>query len=122
MTESRGDDRESDLQHFGEAAGRGPGQTAARLRRRPRLGAHHTPKNLLLAPSGEVGELCAELQWHPTGAPPQEWNADLRERVTDEVADVLIYLVRFADVCGIDPIAAAEQKIERNESRFPPLP
>lgn len=83
---------------------------------------HHTPKNLLLALSGEVGELCAELQWHPADVPPRDWDAALRERVADEVADVLIYLVRFADVCGIDPVAAAEQKIERNESRFPLLP
>jgi NTP pyrophosphatase (non-canonical NTP hydrolase) len=83
---------------------------------------HHTPKNLLLALSGEVGELCAELQWHPADATPETWDPELRLRVTDEVADVLIYLVRFADVCGIDPVAAAEQKIERNEARFPPLP
>lgn len=82
---------------------------------------HHTPKNLLLALSGEFGELCAELQWHPTDVPPRDWDAALRERVTDEVADVLIYLVRFADVCSIDPVTAAEQKIERNETRFPPL-
>ncbi|WP_300017478.1 nucleotide pyrophosphohydrolase [Pseudonocardia sp.] len=83
---------------------------------------HHTPKNLLLALSGEVGELCAELQWLPTDAASENWGPELRQRVTDEVADVLIYLVRFADVCGIDPVAAAEQKIEHNESRFPPLP
>jgi dCTP diphosphatase len=83
---------------------------------------HHTPKNLLLALTGEVGELCAELQWHPTDIAPESWDPELRQRVTAEVADVLIYLVRFADVCGIDPIAAAAQKIERNQTRFPPLP
>jgi NTP pyrophosphatase (non-canonical NTP hydrolase) len=83
---------------------------------------HHTPKNLLLALSGEVGELCAELQWLPADLAPANWDPELRRRVTDEVADVLIYLVRFADVCGIDPVAAAEQKIERNAARFPPLP
>lgn len=83
---------------------------------------HHTPKNLLLALSGEVGELCAELQWHPDEVPPPDWDPDLRERVTEEIADVLIYLVRFADVCGIDPVAAADRKVERNRARFPPLP
>lgn len=83
---------------------------------------HHTPKNLLLALSGEVGELCAGLQWYPTDVAPDAWDPDLRERIIDEVADVLIYLVRFTDVCGIDPVAAAGQKIERNQARFPPLP
>jgi NTP pyrophosphatase (non-canonical NTP hydrolase) len=81
----------------------------------------HTPRNLALALAGEVGELAAELQWTA--------DADLeghlaepaaRARLADEVADVLIYLVRFADVCGIDPLAAAYAKIDRNELRFPP--
>ncbi|MGH3586924.1 MAG: nucleotide pyrophosphohydrolase [Pseudonocardia sp.] len=80
----------------------------------------HTPKNLLMALSGEVGELISELQWHSDAdADPRAWDDGLRERVADEVADVLIYLVRFADVCAIDPIAAAHAKIERNEQRFP---
>ena len=82
---------------------------------------HHTPRNLALALVGEVGELCAELQWLRDDD-PRTWDDDLHERATDEVADVLIYLVRFADVCGIDPLAAAAAKIERNETRFPPLP
>jgi NTP pyrophosphatase (non-canonical NTP hydrolase) len=81
----------------------------------------HTPKNLLMALSAEVGELSAELQWlSEAEADPGSWDAELRERVTDELADVLIYLVRFADVCGIDPIAAGYSKINRNEERFPP--
>ena len=82
---------------------------------------HHTPRNLALALAGEVGELCAELQWVRDDA-LDAWSDDLRARVSDEVADVLIYLVRFADVCGIDLLTAAADKIERNEARFPPLP
>jgi NTP pyrophosphatase (non-canonical NTP hydrolase) len=81
----------------------------------------HTPKNLLMALAGEVGELAAELQWlSESEADPQAWDAELRERVSDEIADVMIYLVRFADVCSIDPLAAANRKIDRNETRFPP--
>jgi NTP pyrophosphatase (non-canonical NTP hydrolase) len=80
----------------------------------------HTPKNLLMALAGEVGELAAELQWlSESEADPRNWDAALRNRVSDEVADVMIYLVRFADVCGIDPVAAANAKISRNETRFP---
>jgi dCTP diphosphatase len=81
----------------------------------------HTPKNLLMALAGEVGELAAELQWlSEPEADPRTWNAGLHERVSDEIADVMIYLVRFADVCGIDPLDAAAEKIDRNEKRFPP--
>lgn len=80
----------------------------------------HTPRNLLMALTGEVGELVAELQWLTDAeADPTAWDADLRFRVSDELADVLLYLLRFADVCGIDPVAAAHAKIDRNELRFP---
>jgi NTP pyrophosphatase (non-canonical NTP hydrolase) len=82
---------------------------------------YHTPKNLLMALSGEVGELVSELQWlSDVEADPAAWDDGLRERIVDEVADVLIYLVRFADVGAIDLIAAANAKIVRNEERFPP--
>jgi NTP pyrophosphatase (non-canonical NTP hydrolase) len=43
-----------------------------------------------------------------------------RDRLADEAADVLIYLVRVADVCGIDLLSEAHAKISRNETRFPP--
>jgi dCTP diphosphatase len=81
----------------------------------------HTPKNLSMALAGEAGELLAELQWltEPEIAAGLAHDADLRARVADEVADVLLYTVRFAAVCGIDPLAEAYAKIERNETRYP---
>ncbi|HEY0641689.1 MAG TPA: nucleotide pyrophosphohydrolase [Pseudonocardiaceae bacterium] len=78
---------------------------------------YHRPKNLAMALAGEVGELVAELQWEPDEL---ELRADVRERLADEAADVLLYLVRLTDVCGIDLADAAQAKIERNERRFPP--
>jgi hypothetical protein len=76
-----------------------------------------------MALTGEVGELSAELQWlSDRQADPEHWDAALRHRVTDEIADVMIYLVRFADVCGVDPVTAANEKISRNEIRFPAPP
>ncbi|CAM5579226.1 hypothetical protein SALBM217S_02883 [Streptomyces griseoloalbus] len=44
---------------------------------------------------------------------------DTAHRVTDEVADVLAYLLQFCEVLGIDPLAALAAKIDRNEYRFP---
>eukprot|EP01025_Chloroclados_australasicus_P004882 TRINITY_DN11321_c0_g1_i1.p1 TRINITY_DN11321_c0_g1~~TRINITY_DN11321_c0_g1_i1.p1 ORF type:complete len:296 (+),score=15.22 TRINITY_DN11321_c0_g1_i1:292-1179(+) len=80
----------------------------------------HTPRNLLLALMGEVGELSEEFQWRgevQVGLPGL--SADEKRAVADEVADVLLYLVRFADVCGIDLATAATNKLKKNEVKYP---
>ncbi|APU19540.1 nucleotide pyrophosphohydrolase [Actinoalloteichus sp. GBA129-24] len=80
----------------------------------------HTPKNLALALTGEVGELVSEVQWLAAEEIPAALaEGPLRGRIADEAADVLLYLLRFADSCGIDLLAAANAKIDRNEQRFP---
>ena len=76
----------------------------------------HTAKNLTMAIAGEAGELAAVLQW---AAPEEDLGPYLAE-LEEEVADVLIYLVRLCDVADIDPIAAADKKVKRNAQRFPP--
>jgi dCTP diphosphatase len=75
----------------------------------------HTPKNLAMAIAGEAGELAAVLQW----ATPDEEIGPYRRDLEDEIADVLIYLVRLADVLGVDLIEVARRKIARNEIRYP---
>ena len=81
----------------------------------------HTPKNLVLALAGEVGELAAEVQWRTDAQISEAATAGTPEiaRVRDEMADVLIYLVRLADVLDVDLIEAANAKIDRNEQRYP---
>lgn len=80
----------------------------------------HQPKNLAMALGGEAGELLAQLQWLSNEEVTEQLlDGDLRPRLEDEVADVLIYLLRFADVTGIDPVSAAWAKIGRNEERYP---
>ena len=76
----------------------------------------HTPKNLTTAIAGEAGELAAVLQWATPDADPAPYVADLEE----EMADILIYLVRLADRLEIDLIEAANNKVDRNATRFPP--
>lgn len=80
----------------------------------------HTPKNLVMALSGEAGELTSLFQWL-TPEESANWRSDpdLEANVLDEIADVTLYLVRLADVLGIDLYEAAAAKIERNEVRFP---
>lgn len=81
---------------------------------------YHTPKNLVAALSVEASELLEIFQWlTPEQSARVMQDADTAHRVTDEVADVLAYLLQFCEVLGIDPLAALDAKIDRNEQRFP---
>ncbi len=77
----------------------------------------HTPKNLAMAVAGEAGELVAELQWL-TPEQSQELGPEQLESVAAEMADVLIYLCRMADVLGVDLLAAAAAKLQVNGHRY----
>jgi NTP pyrophosphatase (non-canonical NTP hydrolase) len=81
---------------------------------------YHTPKNLVMALSGEVGELTDLFQWlTPEEAARAMEDPELAWNVRDELADVVHYLVRLADKLDVDLVEAAFAKIERNEKRFP---
>lgn len=78
----------------------------------------HSPKNLCMALSGEVGELLEHFQWL---TPEQSDNLteQTRREVELEMADVLLYLIRLADKLDVDLIDAAERKIELNAVKYP---
>ena len=79
----------------------------------------HTPKNLSMAVAGEAGELVAEFQWLTAEQSMRSnMSADKLKDVELEIADVAIYLIRLADVLGIDVAEVVRKKIEINESRF----
>ncbi|WP_225652288.1 nucleotide pyrophosphohydrolase [Streptomyces pseudogriseolus] len=81
---------------------------------------YHTPKNLVAALGVEAAELQELFQWlTPEESARVMDDPDTAHRVTDEVADVLAYLLQFCEVLGIDPLAALAEKIDRNEHRFP---
>lgn len=79
----------------------------------------HDLKSLTLAMTGEVGEVAELVQWLPASAIHDVGDGRLRGRLGEELADVLLYLVRLADVAGVDLGAEALAKLERNEIRFP---
>lgn len=80
----------------------------------------HTPKNLVMALAVEAAELMEPLQWLTSEeAAADGMDDDLRQRLTDEIADVAIYLIRLADVTGVDLADAVARKLSRNEERFP---
>lgn len=60
---------------------------------------YHQPRNLLLALTGELGELAELFQWHDDAE--QEISHELFDKAGQEIADVTIYLIRLADVCGV---------------------
>ena len=79
----------------------------------------HTPKNLAMALAGEVGELLAELQWlTPEEAARVMADPEAASRMRSELADVTIYLVRLADVLGVNLIEAVRAKLTESEVRY----
>ena len=81
----------------------------------------HTPKNLALALAGEAGELLAEFQWMTPEESEQAMESKSAESIRMEMADVFIYLARLASLLEVDLLAAADEKMALNASRFAPL-
>ncbi|KAK7256158.1 hypothetical protein RIF29_29593 [Crotalaria pallida] len=80
----------------------------------------HSPRNLLLALVGEVGELSEIFQWKgevPKGLP--DWKEEEKVHLGEELSDVLLYLVRLSDICGVDLGKAALRKVELNAIKYP---
>jgi dCTP diphosphatase len=79
----------------------------------------HTPKNLSMAVAGEAGELVAQFQWL-TAEQSARTNMTV-EKLRDvelEIADVAIYLIRLADVLGVDITDVVRKKLAINQARF----
>jgi len=80
----------------------------------------HSPKNLSMALSVEVAELVEIFQWLTEDESRNAANDDaLKNAISEEVADVLIYLVRLADKLEIDLNDAVSKKIIKNAQKYP---
>jgi len=80
----------------------------------------HTPKHLAMSIAIEAAEIMEHFQWR-TAADSIEMlkQAEMRDEVADELADVMIYCLSFANSADIDISTAIAAKIARNEVRFP---
>ena len=78
----------------------------------------HTPKNLAIALSVEASELLEHFQWL-TDVESRSLDAARLAQVREEIADVLLYLVRLADRLDVDLLAAARDKLELNARKYP---
>lgn len=75
----------------------------------------HTPKDLAISLSLEAAELLEVFQWSGT---------DLRcgekqDKIREELADVLSYCILMADVCGMDLDEIMNEKVTKNEAKYP---
>jgi NTP pyrophosphatase (non-canonical NTP hydrolase) len=78
----------------------------------------HSPKNLATALMVEAAELAEHFQWlteQQSLAP----DPAKREPIEDELADVLVYLVRIADKLDVDLLSAARRKLAKNAAKYP---
>ena len=80
----------------------------------------HSPKNLAMALVGEVGELVELFQWRTEEESRQiDRGSDLHEQLSEELADIMIYMLRLADKGDIDLEMAVQRKMQLNEKRYP---
>jgi len=81
----------------------------------------HDPKSLILALIGEVGELAELFQWLPPESAADKARAEpLHTRVEEEISDVLLYLIRLADVLDVDLAEAATRKMASSAAKHEP--
>lgn len=81
---------------------------------------YHTPRNLAISAAIELGEMLELFQWKDDREIEEQLkNESYRERVGEEISDVIIYLLILAHECGIDVERALLSKIEKNERKYP---
>ena len=83
-------------------------------------GQFHSPKNLVMALAGEVGELSEIFQWMSEAQSRQAGvDAATAAHVRDELADVLMYVVMLASELGVDLDGAVRNKLAANALKYP---
>lgn len=80
----------------------------------------HTPKNLAMALSVEVGELVELLMWRQDNniLHEMENNHELEKAVREEMADIFNYLIHLSMLFEIDLVQASIEKIEENKKKY----
>jgi NTP pyrophosphatase (non-canonical NTP hydrolase) len=76
----------------------------------------HSPKNLSMALAAEAAELMEHFLWDTPEASAERAS---RDGVADELADIVIYAIEFANIAGIDLSAAIEAKMRKNALKYP---
>ncbi|TFF96743.1 nucleotide pyrophosphohydrolase [Candidatus Thorarchaeota archaeon] len=78
------------------------------------------PRALAISAAVEMGELLELFQWRTDQEVSQRLeDKAYRDELADEIADVMIYLIRIADTAGISPTEAILTKMESNREKYP---
>jgi len=75
----------------------------------------HNPKDLAISISLEAAELLEVFQWSGTDVVC----ADKKDKIAEELADVLVYCTLMADACGLDMDKIVQKKMEQNNKKYP---
>ncbi len=78
----------------------------------------HNPKDMAVAISIEANELLEHFLWKGT-ADSERYAHEHKQEVSDEIADVAIYLFELADNLGIDLLTAMQDKLSKNDAKYP---
>lgn len=80
----------------------------------------HSPKNLTMALTGEVGELNEIFQWmSEEDSNKIMQNSELAQEVKEELADVFSYVMVLANTLEIDILEEAAKKLEKTKAKYP---
>jgi len=79
---------------------------------------YHSPKNLTMALMVEVAELMEHFQWL-TEAQSIDLEIEIKVKVAEELADILLYLIRLSDKLNVDLQEVTLRKLENNNLRYP---
>lgn len=81
----------------------------------------HAPKNLSMALAAEAGELMEHFLWDTAESSRIKVIEDpvRRAKIEEELSDVVIYALEFANMSGIDVAAAIERKMAQNAAKYP---
>lgn len=80
----------------------------------------HSPKNLSMALAAEAGELMEHFLWStPEQSRAIAQDPIKRGKIADELADVVIYALEFANSTGLDLAASIEAKMQANAKKYP---
>ena len=75
----------------------------------------HNPKDLAISISLEAAELLEIFQWSGTDVVCD----DKKEKIAEELADVLVYCTLMADACGLDIDEIVQKKMDTNSKKYP---
>ena len=78
----------------------------------------YNPKNLACSIMIEAAELLEHFQWK-TPEESVDYASQTSEELSEEIADVAIYLIELADNLDIDLLAAIERKLAINKVKYP---